>query len=93
MNALKLLGATLLIMVGLFLTAVLGDILFPLDQRSIEVSITPEMIIYPETQDNPAETANALGIDVEDLTYEEFIKHDSLGTLPELQAYMKKRAE
>lgn len=48
MNALKLLGATALIMVGLFLTAVIGDIMFPLDQRSIEVTITPDMVIYPE---------------------------------------------
>lgn len=91
MNALRLLGATLLIMAGLFLTAILGDLLFPLDP--IEVKITPEMIIYPEDSDDVAESAWSLGVDTEDLTVEEFLEHDSLGTMQEVREYMNKRAE
>lgn len=77
MNVLRLLGATVLIMCGIFLTAVVGDILFPYDP--VEVTIDPEMIMYPEISpdsDDWAETAWALGVDPDSLTWDQFFEHE-----------------
>jgi hypothetical protein len=91
MNAFKLLAATVMIMVGVLLLMVLHDLIHP--YKPIVVKITPDMFIFPEANDSDdwAETAAALGIATKDLTWDEFIAHDSLLNLQELQAYMKKR--
>lgn len=54
----------------------------------IEVEVTPEMIVYPDDSDDWAETAHALGIHPDSLSVEEFIEHDSLSSIKEVQEYM-----
>lgn len=91
MNALRLLLYTFLIVVGVLLLMELRDFIWGYDP--IEVEITPDFIIYPSDSDDWAETANALGVDPDSLTVEEFIAHDSLSTIEEVREFMNKRAQ
>jgi hypothetical protein len=51
MNALKLLGFSLLIVMGVLLLMVLHDLIHP--YKPIDVVITPDMVVLPELQSAP----------------------------------------
>jgi len=78
--------AGVLIPVGVLLLMVLADIVRP--YKPIEVVIEPAFIIYPETQDNWAESAHALGLDPDSMTVEQFEAHSKLSSIREVQAHM-----
>jgi hypothetical protein len=88
-NAAKLFLYTFLIVAGVLLLMVLSDLINP--HKEIEVEVEPHFIVYPETQDNWAETANALGVDPDSLTVDEFYEHSILGSVEEVQEYMRGR--
>ena len=70
MRLLRYFFTVTLIIAGVLLAMVLRDLISP--PREIQVQIEPTFVIYPETQDNWGETANALGVDPDSLTLEEF---------------------
>lgn len=74
-NVAKLFLWTFLIVAGVLLLMVLNDLVNP---QTVEVYIEPDFIVYPETQDNWAETANALGVHPDSLTIEQFMEHDPI---------------
>jgi hypothetical protein len=85
----KLLLCTFLIVAGVLLLMVLSDIVNP--HNPIEVEVEEHFIVYPETQDDWAETAHALGVHPDSLTLDEFYEHSILGSVEEVQEYMRGR--
>ena len=96
MRVITLLLAVAAMAVGTLLLMVISDLINP---HTVEVMITPDMIVFPEQPGGVAtitpqrwgdwdETAAAINIHPDSLTVDEFIAHDSLGTRDEHYAHM-----
>jgi hypothetical protein len=80
MTLFKYFASVILIVVGVLLLMVLGDLINP---QTIE--LTPEQqiihyyqeidLVYDEDRDDWAESANALGIHPDSMTFEQFKEH------------------
>lgn len=89
MNVLKLLMATTAIMIGVLLLMVISDLILP--AKPVIVDPDPCFIIYPETQDDWAETANALDVHPTKMTFKQYNEHIMLDSVGDVFNHMKER--